>query len=684
MVKTEVSFTSLCYIKEDYDGRKWLQRLADIDNEKLCVPFKSNRSDYLFENRDRLFLDPDGPSEIGKVGIWSWTASPARDNPEIDYVQSYYERDISPVRIVTVPATNSLEDLVEQLKSGAIRTQPHFCDTLFCYQPQWGQWEGVLCRANEFQIIEKKVRIEENIYSLPYYSIHTKDIYNWDDKNFRFLKELQMDNPSGFVSVGNSEEIIRALILERSTWPLFKECIGATKADWRNSKKVLERICDDSLYEAIIQKLKCTPEQAKQDVNDFVERANILIDAGDIDADVLAQIALCHDELRLQCEEIVSKKWREDHAAEIAKAEQQLADIEKAISSAEEKRNELLEEIAAAQSKCDQLLADIKRHEALGKDTVIAVREKISEAQKDMAGFIADLSAFLPQPSATPAHGGVDSRWQYICAAQDMYSNDDIEWAENWNNEFDAISQNLSHSMSIDSEMSTMLTAFLYAAHINNVSLLIAGPGGYDIAEVLSMSLYANSAGQLILGDENDNGVAGKIKDYKEQIVSIQNMFGKGWTDILPQAFNKIKKHIIWSHPYTEDLIIEPQGLYHYMLPVFSECFVGAIPASNPWPGKRTENFEAYISQKKTPLRITAFKQLGLSKLIINQLERVLSDAKAILDNPAKDKDMEMLFGVLPFSVLMGRIDILKETVETESGISNSVKMEASRYIKEE
>lgn len=49
-----------------------------------------------------------------------------------------------------------------------------------------------------------------------------------------------------------------------------------------------------------------------------------------------------------------------------------------------------------------------------------------------------------------------------------------------------------------------MFTAFLYATHINNVPTLIAGPGGQDIAEVLSISMYANGAGQLTLGDECD------------------------------------------------------------------------------------------------------------------------------------------------------------------------------------
>lgn len=684
MVRDEVSFTSLCYIREDHEGRKWLQRLADIDNGKLCNPFKSNRSDFMFENRDRLFLDPDGPSEIGKVGIWTWTASPARDNPETDYVQAYYEQNISPVRIVAVAAAQSMENLIDQLKSGSVRTQPYFCDTFFCYETKWGRWEGVLCRANEFQIIEKGVRIKKDIYSLPCYSIHTNNIFNWDDKNLRFLKEFQIGDPTGFVSIGNSSEIIRTIILERSTWPLFKECIGATKAEWRNSKKILEKICDESLYEAVVKKLNCTPEQAKQYVNNFIERAGSLIDAGDIDADVLAQIALRHDELRTQCEEVVSKNWEKVHAAEIAKAKQELADVEAAVSSAKEKKNELLAEAAAAQSKCDQLLTEIKQYEALGKDAAAAVRQKITEAQNDMAGFIANISALLPQVSAALPHGNHSSTWQYNSSTEELYSDDDIELAENWQNEFDAINQNLSCVLSIEPDFCTMFTAFLYAAHINNMPILVLGPGGRDIAEALSVSLYAKGAGLLNLSGECDFAAVSRISEVDEPIVSIQNMFGMGWTDTLPQEFVKIKKQFIWTHPYVEDMIIEPRGLYNYMLPVLSEGFIGELAASKLWPGKRTAEFQPYTSKEVQPLRIFAFKHLGISKLLVNELTHILSDAKAILDNPAKDKDMELLFGMLPLCVLTGRLDILKDVIENESGISSAVKAETVRYIGEE
>ena len=51
MIDNEVSFTSLCYITVDYEGRIWLNRLADVEDDILHTPFKSERTDNYFENK---------------------------------------------------------------------------------------------------------------------------------------------------------------------------------------------------------------------------------------------------------------------------------------------------------------------------------------------------------------------------------------------------------------------------------------------------------------------------------------------------------------------------------------------------------------------------------------------------------------------------------------------------------
>lgn len=561
----------------------------------------------------------------------------------------------------------------------------------------------MLCKSGEFQILNKYIKLKGDICALPYYTIHTSEIFNWEDKHLRFLRNLNIGEPNGHFLIGNTQEVVRNIILDRITWPLFKESVGATKTEWRNSKTLLERISGDTLYDAVANKLKCTTEQAKQAVDNFISSARTNIDAGDIDADVLAQLAMKHEGLRALCEKAISGKWMEKHAAALDQAEEEirskksaaeqeisvlnlhLAGLKKEQTAAQATRDSLLSEIDNAQEKLEHLLAEIDQYEALGTETLAAVRRKIADAQKDMAGFIADLSIFMPQAVALPPSENTAKTWKYECAKDGVYSEEEIELAYTWNEEYNALSQNLANSLGIEATFGAMLAAFLYSAHINNIPLLVAGPGGTEIANALSVSLYAKDAGHLTLGNEYDYDIVGEIQKNSEPVVSIDNMFGKGWSDALPQAFSKFKMQVIWTHPTAEDLAIEPKGLYNYMLPVLSESFIGMLPAQTLWPGKRPQkNFKAFASPTRKPLKLSAFKRFGLSKLILNKLTLVLCDAKELLGNPSADKDIEVLMGLLPLCVVTGKTDVLKDVIESENGISSAVKAEAARYMEEE
>ena len=169
------------------------------EDDILHTPFKSERTDNYFENRDRLYRN-DGPTALGTIGIWEWTAIPNRDNPAIDYVQSWINmsNSDSPVRVESssygkVFRTNPIGD--NFCKMELLVHKLTFCDTLFAMnlnllirglQIMFAQFAGVLCRANEFRSRTwdrcAKTRIAETVYSLPrsYYGdslSRRRDIY---------------------------------------------------------------------------------------------------------------------------------------------------------------------------------------------------------------------------------------------------------------------------------------------------------------------------------------------------------------------------------------------------------------------------------------------------------------------------------------------------------------------------
>ena len=551
---------------------------------------------------------------------------------------------------------------MDALKTG-IDIPDYICSEFFFAVKRESYLEGILCNLSDFKIQKGQgrgihVSLKNDVFSLPYYRIDVNDIFScnyraieneeqvWRSRSF--YKRVNYDVPTHRLPVHNINNQIKQLILQGLNWPVFR-AEGVSKNDWRKLIDFLSAIPEQATLEKIAETFELSNQDAEMYFTQFIKNVEKYIDAEDVDADIIAQILENHKGLWKQFEEVAKKLWASKHLAEITEAQEKLSSLTKDALSAEEDRKRIVFEVTSAQAQLDQLRAEILKNETLGQETVTSIKKKITDAQNDLAGFIADLSVFFPEQRHTT--DATKSRWNYRSAA-----------------------------LHIDVDLSHMLAAFLYSAHINHLPILIAGPGGEEIADIMSISIYGKRASQLTLGEGDYNNITESIANNEDQVISIQNMFGPGWNDYLPQTIAKLTKQVIWTHPYLEDLVIEPKGLYNFMLPVFSECFVGGFSPTALIPGKRSKDFKPFVSQKERPIRTSSLKNLGLSKLCINQLGRVLSDAKAMIDIPAKEKEMDVLFGLLPFSVLTGKIESLADFSTSEDGISALVKAEISRF----
>lgn len=692
---------SLCKVNRPDKNRDiWMQRLADSVNGTLVAPEIDETKEKTFNNRPLIFCE-DGPSTPDTIGFWEWTE---RQNENGKWLSdAIYIEDQTPTEVIILNSCSNISEIIEALKSGIQIPSYVRGDVLFAAKNAEG-YEGVSSNLINFNArLDGNVfiTIKNNIYTLPCYQLSEDDIFTW--KNRKIYKHISLGEPTKTVQICDFSEAIKQLLLQHMSWPMFK-AQGVTKSEWQKFKQFILDIPKNTIIEQLSGMYNLSEQAALQYIDSFLQKVESYVDVSDVDSALIIQMLSSHQGLKNQCDEVAYVKWCEDHKAEIQKAKDevdaiqaeadaklvtaksQLVAIQESVVSAELQHNNILADISEAESKCERLRAEIEKYEALGNETMVAVRQKISDAQKDMAGFIADLSVFLPQAQkCAPAESKTRvALWQYECAPSCVYDDDEIELSETWNDELESLAMNLSQTQAINTDFIGMLSAYLYAAYINKIPLLIAGPAGRDFAEIMSVSLFASGAGHLVLGNEPTNNIAETVAGYDERIISVQNMFGKGWQDELPQSFTRLKQQVVWTHPYVEDLAIEPKGLLNYMIPLMSECFVESIPMGEPLPSRRAEKFMAYSSTKKQPLKIGAFKKLKLSKLLTNQLTNVLSDAKSILDQPAKDKDIEILFGLLPICVITGQIDVLKEVIETESGISAPIKAEVTRYIEEE
>lgn len=689
---------SLCKVNRlDRNRDIWLLRLADASEGSLTAPVFDDNREQIFDNR-RLIFREDGPTTADFLGFWEWKER--KSDSGRWWSDATYMEETKPVEIFILGKHTSPGQIVDTLKAG-LHIPSYLSGTVLFAIQKNGLIAGLLCDLSDFNIRPGQslfATLKDSIYTLPYYELNEADVFVWNDR--KIYKHITLGEAKQRLPIHIPVQMLKQLFLQKMTWPVFK-AQWITKGDWQKIKQFFSELPDTTILETLSQTYGLSAQEAQSCVDAFLHTIEAHMNVEDVDSTLVVQMLDHHEGLKQACYGVAEKKWHEEHLSEVEQARAEitkmrsdaeqdvlkskhtLEGIEKDITAAKSKHDAILCEISTSQTNLDRIMSDIEQYEALGNDTMEAVRQKISEAQKDMAGFLADISVFLPQQQTVVMSDSETSSWKYVCAVNDCYADKDADEAETYHDEVNSISQNLTNCLRVDSAFSNMLSAFLYAAHINQAPVMIAGPAGCDLAEIISASLYGNGAGQIMLGDVYDSDIVKNIKGHSESIVSVQNMFGKGWNDGYPQMFAKLDKQVIWTHPYVEDLAIEPKGLYNYMLPILSECFVGMLPADEPWPGKRAEKFKPYVSKKQSPLRISAFKKLGLSKLLMNRLTQVLSDAKVVLNCSANEKDMEVLFGLLPLCVLTGRTDILKEVIESENNISATVKTEAKRYIEE-
>lgn len=691
---------SLCKVnRPDKNKKIWLRRIADSINGVLIRPDFDENKEKVSDNRFFLFRE-DGPDTADVFGFWEWKERISESG--CLFSDSHYIDQVIPVEIYIIDTLPTLSEVVDSLRSGI--HVPAYLHNMVIFAVQKGNTiEGVLCEMKDFISRpgnEVYIKLKSDIYTLPYYQFNENDIFTW--KNRKIYKQAKLCEATKRIPVVNLSDTIKQLLIESMQWPIFK-AQGISKPTLQSIKQVIHSIPNSTIAEKISESYNLSISDAQNCIDQFLQSVDDYIDVTDVDSTLVVQMLNSHSGLKENLYSIAEEKWHEEHTIEIqkaneevsniyseakqklAQAEQNLLEVQQSVSEAKEQRQSVLDEISVARNQLYEIQAEIEKRIEIGNETVTAIRAKIADAQKDMAGFIADLSIFMPQAVALPPSENTAKTWKYECAKDGVYSEEEIELAYTWNEEYNALSQNLANSLGIEATFGAMLAAFLYSAHINNIPLLVAGPGGTEIANALSVSLYSKDAGHLTLGNEYDYDIVDEMQKNSEPVVSIGNMFGKGWSDTLPQAFSSLKMQVIWTHPTAEDLPIEPKGLYNYMLPVLSESFIGMLPAQTLWPGKRPQkNFKAFASPLQKPLKLAAFKRLGLSKLILKKLTLVLCDAKELLGNPSADKDIEVLMGLLPLCVVTGKTDVLKDVIEAENGISSAVKAEAARYIEEE
>lgn len=471
--KMDKHWISLCKVNRPDKNRDiWMLRLADAVGGVLVAPYFDKQKEQIHDNRLFVFCD-DGPTEPGRIGFWEWEEF--ESEPGRWKTTSTYMEQASPVEVIVLDEVSNIEGVIMSLKSGLKIPSYAHGKIIFAAKNDTG-FEGVLCDTGESLLRQRNpelVALRDDIYTLPYYKLSKSDIFEWkyEWESRKIYKYISLREPQKRIPIYPISETIKNIFLSSMGWPIFK-AQAILKNDYLKFREALASIPKESILERVADTYGISIQEAQTYVDEFLQMVEKYMTVEDVDSAVITRILSKHGGLWQKCNDIAYNKWIADHANEVNTAQEELAVLQHKVaqaendaSSAKEKHGDILREVAEAQDDLCRLQAEIARYKILEKETVAAIREKIAGAQKNVAGFIADLSILLPQATSN------ESGWKYRHISA-VYPEDEVGVSKDWKDELNELSQNLSYSLNVEPDLATMLAAFLYSAHIHNAPMV--------------------------------------------------------------------------------------------------------------------------------------------------------------------------------------------------------------------
>ncbi|MBD5162678.1 MAG: hypothetical protein HDT14_11860 [Oscillibacter sp.] len=675
---------SLCGVISDYTGQKWLIRYADLShNGRYNIFHKNEDIPPYFTNRDKIFYR-DGPSADGFYGIWTWSATPNEKDPSKDYILSRYNIFLDVIEVVAVSGASTLDDLINLLKNG-IGHQIHSRKIMFAICTSKGQYTGVLCKTKDLKMVSGMTTFAEDCIEVPVYEFTSDNILHLDN-GFSFYENAFAGFPSKLYHLKSPLDIVRDVILSSISWTTYKTR-NVTRSEYRTFKDFLDGIPVDDITYKIQTVCRCSNPAAKNLLDEFLKIVWKYVDGDSLEDEIILSAISASIELQEKTKALIRKDWEAENESLLAEAQEKLDSLNSELSSATSSLTEAQEALQKTQLEEKRLVRIIAEKEKLAEDVEKAVAEKIQKAQENAADFIANMAFVGGQPihaagTETFAADGALSKpvitpYHTFSASEDP---NDLEAHHSWADVINTASFELGEA-GVAEKYRSGLAAFLCAAYIEKQPILLVGPNAIDIAQAFSSSITGHKYGVLCCEGSYSNQVIAEIGADSEDIVIINNLLASGWINRLPEILSRNDIFYVATHPYTEDIQVEPKSLYGFMLPLFSEFFVDKRATGKYYGGYFADDFKPYSASKGVHDELRVLSKFALSPLVRNQINRLVSTMCSI--HPATTADEEFLFAVLPIAYASLAFNEITEAItDPEKGIAISANLKRDlKYV---
>lgn len=245
--------------------------------------------------------------------------------------------------------------------------------------------------------------------------------------------------------------------------------------------------------------------------------------------------------------------------------------------------------------------------------------------------------------------------------------------------------------LNVKTEYRKILIATLYTCDKFHCNLILCGKLSEQIAQTYSFFVYGSKAAVLDCSQDYEPTIFSKIESLKAKVVVVRNPFEANWIDKLASISASSEKFFILTHPFIEDLIIEPKSVYSYFIPLFTnelidfskslDCSFSSedieIPSivklgKDPFVEKQESSGDSPLSLSKNSELKTVLRYLPSE---ISNRYKLLNKKVELITN-AKNSNSFISMFIVPYLFATGKIDEknLDDIKENE---------DASNYLKE-
>ena len=668
---------SLCGVISDYNEQKWLIRYADLShNGHYHIFRKSEDVPPYFTNRDKIFYK-DGPSKDGFFGIWTWSATPNEKDPSKDYILSRYNMDLDAIEVVTISEASNLDELVNLLQNG-ISYQPHSCRIMFSLYASKGQYMGILCNTKELNTVNGKTAFADDCIEVPVYEFPGSNILHLDN-GLSFYKNAFAGLPNKLYHLKSFLDIVKNIVFSSISWATYKTR-GVIRKEYTTFRDFLGAIPVDDITRQIETACHCSNSAAKELLDEFLNAVWKYVDGDSLEDEIIRSAISASTELQERTKALIRTDWEAENKSLLAEAQQKLASLDAQLKSATVSLTEAQEACNKTKSEEEHLAGIIAEKEKLAEDVEAAVAERIQKARENAADFIANMAFVGGQPTqiaGTESPAAIKVSSNPVINPYHTFSTfenlNDLEAHHSWADVINTAAFELGEA-GVAEKYRSGLSAFLCAAYIEKQPIFLIGPNAIDIAQAFSAAVTGHKHGILYCEGNYSNQVITEIGADSEDIVIINNLLASGWMNRLPEIISQKNIFYVATHPYAEDIQVEPKSLYGFLLPLFTEFFVDKKATGKYFGGYFADDFKPYSASRGTRRELRVLSKFTLSSLVRNRINSLVATMHGIHSDITADE--EFLFAVLPIAYASLAINELTEAIaDPQKGIAISANL---------